>query len=395
MYALILACGTGGGHSGAAFALKMELERRGHTAVFMDPYTLISENLSDNVGGAYISMVQRVPWLFAIIYQMGEIYRKLPIRSPVYALNKRMADPLRRYLAEHHFDVILIPHLFPAMIVKAMKEDGAELPPTIYIPTDYTCIPFTEETGCDYMDIPSPRLVDEFLAKGIKPEEILTFGIPVRPEFSNQTPREELLVQIDLDPEKHYILLSGGSMGAGKLYRAAKKLQRFLRIHPDYVLIVVCGTNDLLYNRLDSRYGNNSQMIRLHVVENMGTLMKVSDAILTKPGGLSCTEGAVCNRPIIFVSPIRGCESHNLEFFSTLGLGVNLVNHRGRIGRALELLDGSEYEEQMLKMQREEINPHAAEDICDFAEKLVKERDLQEQSEEDPKLRLVYPAEET
>ncbi len=373
MDALIMACGTGGGHSGAAFALKEELEKRGYTADFLDPYTLINEKLSTNIGDAYVDMVRRAPWAFAALYQAGEIYRRLPVRSPVYALNKRMADPLRRYLAEHHYDVILAPHLFPGMIVKAMKEDGAELPPTIYVPTDYTCIPFTEETGCDYMVIPSPRLVDDFISHGIEPEEIRTYGIPVRAEFSDPTPREELLEQLELDPDKRYLLLAGGSMGAGKLYKVAKKLKKFLRVHPNHVLVVVCGTNRKLYSRLDRHYGKMEQVILLHVTEHMGALMKVSDAILTKPGGLSCTEAAVCNRPIIFVSPIRGCESHNLSFFSTLGLGVDLVKHRRRIGRTLDQLAKPEYAEQMLRLQREEINADAAADICDFAETLVSE----------------------
>ncbi len=337
----------------------------------MDPYSLISEKMGENVGGAYISMVLRAPWAFAALYQMGELYRKLPIRSPVYAFNKRMADPLRRYLGEHQYDMILIPHLFPAMVIKAMKEDGADLPPTIYIPTDYTCIPFTEETGCDYMDIPSPRLADEFIAKKIKPETILTFGIPVRAEFFVSTPREKLLEEMDLDPDRHYVLLTGGSMGAGKLFRVVRKLQRFLQIHPDYTLIVVCGTNTQLYNRLTAHYGDHGQIILMQVTDHMGTLMHVSDAILTKPGGLSCTEAAVSNTPIIFISPIRGCESHNLKFFSTLGLGVNLVNHRGRIGSALETFAIPEYREQMIRLQQEEINAHAAEDICDFMETLV------------------------
>ncbi len=373
MDVLIMACGTGGGHSGAAFALKEELEKRGHAAEFLDPYTLINEKLSTNIGDAYVDMVRRAPWAFAALYQAGEIYRRLPIRSPVYALNKRVADPLRRYLAEHHYDVIIASHLFPAMIIKAIKEDGGELPPTIYIPTDYTCIPFTEETGCDYMDIPSARLVDEFLSHGIEPEQIRTFGIPVRAEFSDPTPREELLAQLELDPDKRYLLLAGGSMGAGKIYRVAKKLRKFLRVHPNHVLVIICGTNRKLYNRLDKRYGKEEQMIFLHVTERMGAFMKVSDTILTKPGGLSCTEAAVCNRPIIFVSPIRGCESHNLRFFSVLGLGINLVNHRRRIGRTLDMLAKPEYAEQMLQMQREEINANAAADICDFAESLVQE----------------------
>ncbi len=373
--ALILSCGTGGGHGGTAYALKKELERRGHTADMMDPYTLINEHLGDNIGGAYVSMVRWVPGLFAALYQAGEIYRKLPIRSPVYAFNKRMAAPLRRYVAEHHYDIIIAPHMFPGTVIQAIKDEGADFPPSIYVATDYTCIPFTEEVGCDYQVIPSPRLVDEFAAKGIDPAKIRPFGIPVRREFSDTIPREELIGQLGLDPTKRYILLASGSMGSGKLTRVVRKLEKYLDVHPNHVLVVICGTNDRLYDRLFSRYEDHPQMILLHITDRMGAYMQVSDAIITKPGGLSVTEAAVVGKPMIFVEPIRGCESHNLKFFSILGMGADLVNHRGRVGRTLELLTQPEYAQQMIRLQHEEINPHAAEDVCDLAEEIVREEE--------------------
>ena len=39
MEALILSCGTGGGHNAAGYAVKEELERRGHNVKMLDPYT--------------------------------------------------------------------------------------------------------------------------------------------------------------------------------------------------------------------------------------------------------------------------------------------------------------------------------------------------------------------
>lgn len=40
MDALILTCGTGGGHNSAAKAVKEEMERRGHHVHLMNPYML-------------------------------------------------------------------------------------------------------------------------------------------------------------------------------------------------------------------------------------------------------------------------------------------------------------------------------------------------------------------
>ena len=44
MDALILSCSTGGGHNAAGFAVKEELERRGHQVTMLDPYTLAGDS---------------------------------------------------------------------------------------------------------------------------------------------------------------------------------------------------------------------------------------------------------------------------------------------------------------------------------------------------------------
>ena len=58
-----------------------------------------------------------------------------------------MTDRMEEYLQQHSFDVIVMPHIFPAEILGHMKNSGITLPPTIFVATDYACIPFTEETA--------------------------------------------------------------------------------------------------------------------------------------------------------------------------------------------------------------------------------------------------------
>ena len=83
MRVLILSCSTGGGHNAAAHAIEEEMKRRGHTVTVLDPYELKGRNLDHKVGDFYIHLVQRAPSLFGAAYRMGELYRRLPWRSPV------------------------------------------------------------------------------------------------------------------------------------------------------------------------------------------------------------------------------------------------------------------------------------------------------------------------
>ena len=71
MDALILSCGTGGGHNSAGKAILQELERRGHHAEMLNPYSLRSERLSEKIDSTYISTVQHVPDVFGAAYKLG------------------------------------------------------------------------------------------------------------------------------------------------------------------------------------------------------------------------------------------------------------------------------------------------------------------------------------
>ena len=183
MKALILSCNTGGGHNAAGAALKEMLEERGHEAVFLDYLTLAGKWTSALVGDLYIDVVKKAPRAFGCAYKVGMFVSKTAKKSPVYYVNSLMAKYLNRYLKEHPVDVVFMPHLYPAETISYMKKKGMPLPLTIAVMTDYTCIPFWEETCCDYYIVPHPELIDECAKRGIPREKMIPFGIPVSRKF--------------------------------------------------------------------------------------------------------------------------------------------------------------------------------------------------------------------
>ena len=213
MDALILSCGTGGGHNAAGRALEEELKRRGHRAVMLDPYDLMSTRLSALVGQVYIRIAQRMPRLFGLIYRIGDLVRRIPGHSPVYYANRNMVSVMREYLKTHRYDVVFMPHLFPAEILTAVKRAGGRVPLMVFVATDYACIPFTEETECDYYVLPSPKSAGEFIRYGIPKEKLLPFGIPISAAFGEKISRDAACEALGL-PLKTDIFFSPGEASA-------------------------------------------------------------------------------------------------------------------------------------------------------------------------------------
>ena len=101
---------------------------------------------------------KRRPDFSGLFYKLGMVASRLLKKSPVYYINGRMAKYLDGYLREHPVDVLIMPHLYPAETITYMKRKGMKLPLTVAVMTDYTCIPFWEETDCDYYVLPHEAL---------------------------------------------------------------------------------------------------------------------------------------------------------------------------------------------------------------------------------------------
>ena len=295
MNVLILSCNTGGGHNAAASAIAERLRRRGHTAEQVDFLSLGGKKVSDAASGIYVEMVKRAPALFGVVYGLGDLVsaadRVLGLRSPVYAANAAVVPALAKYLAEHLCDAVVATHMFPAMALTEMKRRGMALPLTAAVATDYSCIPFFGEADCDYLLLSSALCREEFVRRGFAPEKIVALGIPVSESFRERVGRDEARRQLGLSTQNRWVLVMGGSMGAGQINLLTRCLLR--RMEPDVNLIVICGSNVRLQKTLDRQYRNDPRVRIVGYTDQVARYMEASDLLYTKPGGITSTEGAV------------------------------------------------------------------------------------------------------
>lgn len=368
METLILSCGTGGGHNAAGEAVAEELKKRGHHVELLNPYDLKNPKLAAVIDKIYIKMVQRIPELFGIIYRIGDLYRRLPFRSPVYFANRKMAGLVEEYIDEHSFDAIVVPHLYAAEILTGIKAQGKHLPPVFFLATDYTCIPFTEETDCDYVVIPSDDLTEEFADRGIEREKLYPLGIPVKSAFCSGLSRRKAKEEVGLSAEKHYILVVGGSVGAGKIPLIVKLLFRHFK-NKNAELVVICGNNEHLYQELKKEYGKRIILIR-HT-DCMAAYMRACELIISKPGGLSSTEAAVSGTALIHITPIPGCESRNMSYFASRNMSVPVWRVEKELLPACKKLLHREAREKMIRCQWANINRNVTGDICNLIEEVT------------------------
>lgn len=381
MKILILSCSTGGGHNAAGKAVKERLEYEGHEAVMMDPFTLKSEKTARNVGNTYIRVASHFPGLFGFIYKIGSAITSSRHKSPVYYADSLMVKRLYAYLRENHFDAIVMPHLFPAEMVTCMKRRHMEIPPTIAIATDYTCIPFWEETECDYYILPHKDLEDENIKRGLPSEKLYSLGIPVSMAFSEKPDKPRSKARLHLPADKPVFLVMSGSMGFGKMHLFVFELTR--KLTHDEQLIIICGNNKKMYHILKHAYRKNKNVHITGYTEHVSQYMDASDVIFTKPGGLTSTEALVKNIPIVHTAAIPGCETKNSEFFVSRGLSLASEHTHIQVSQGITLVENKEIREAMITTQKKYASPNAAADIVKLLSKITEEAAKKNEAKEE------------
>ena len=191
MKILILSCDTGEGHNSAGRAVKEAAELKGHTVEMMDMFLLSGKRTSHAVAGAYVGIVKHIPFFFGFIYKVGMLISSFRRKSPVYFANALLGKKLASYIDGHDFDIVVTPHLYPAETMTYMKKKKLLHIPAVAVGTDYTCIPFWEETNLDYYVIPHEDLIPEYVNRGVPKEKLLPYGIPVRQDFCKNLSKED------------------------------------------------------------------------------------------------------------------------------------------------------------------------------------------------------------
>ena len=221
---LILSCDTGEGHNSAGKAIKEAAEHKGHSVTMIDMFLLSGKGTSHAVSGAYIGIVKHIPFFFGLLYKVGMLISSDKRKSPVYFANALLCKKLSAYIESNGFDAVVTPHLFPAETLSCMKRKNLLHIPAVSVGTDYTCIPFWEETNVDYYVIPHDDLTDEFAKRGIPENKLLPLGIPVRQAFCTRTAKAAARTRLHLPSDVPIFLVMSGSMGFGKLAVFAAEL---------------------------------------------------------------------------------------------------------------------------------------------------------------------------
>ena len=355
---LILSSNNGQGHNSVAQAIIEAAEARGDAAVMIDALLFVSPQTSEFIEKVYINGTLHTPKLIGTGNEFAELLEKAGVQSREFT---QAARHLTRFIRANRFDSVIATHVFAAQILSSVDAEVRQKLTTAFVATDYSYVPFTSDTALDFYFLPHKKLLADFL-KSAPGRNYVISGIPTRAAMREKRPKEEARGELALPQDRPIAIIMTGSMGFGD---ALPLLDALLLRSTDAYIVVMCGNNEKLRKTLTERYGASGRVKPISYTNQVSLYLDAADVLLSKPGGLSSTEAAVKEIPLVHMNPLPGWEEENVRFFAALGMSLSGKTAEEMADAAASLLSDRAAAQQMMRRQGEEINKHAADDVLD------------------------------
>ncbi|MGR6127737.1 MGDG synthase family glycosyltransferase [Paenibacillus sp. SER-28] len=369
---LILYASYGEGHVQAARAIMDSLRRLGRCEVQL--LDLMAEShpwLNGLTKFVYMQSFKTIPQLYGWVYNItrgmqaksafGHVLHSFGMRQLTLTLKKELPD--------------LVIHTFPQLALPALRRKMGMNLPIVNVVTDFDLHGRWLHPDIDRYYVATEDIQQEAAQRGIPIDRIIATGIPIHASFYNMF-ANEIPVQEQVIPsqqaETTTLLIMAGAYG---VLSGILDICRQLSQLPQLRLLIVCGRNQQLKAELDALYADDPDIYTYGFVDFVPALMRASNLVITKPGGITLSESIASGLPILVFKPVPGQELNNALYLQQKGAARIARTTEELIQHCLDLISIPSLAEEMTQAIELLRKPHPADQIAeDILHQLVDKR---------------------
>ena len=368
----ILHASAGGGHKRAAQAIATAVAGRdpGATVREVDTLVFASRLYRRTYAQSYNVLAARAPRFWGVLYRTwgaAPVNRgTAPVRLALDRLNLRR---LVRVVEREQPDAVVCTHFLPVEALSPVRRAGRLEVPLYCVITDFAAHPFWVFPHVDRYFVASQGVADELAEHGVERSRIEVTGIPVEPRFAVPIGRDAARERFSLDRTRPVVLVMGGGSGVGPLASLADRLAALPQA-PE--VVVLCGTNARLRQQIEdlevagAGRGNTRGVVRaLGFTHEVDALLEACDVVVSKAGGLTCSEALIKRTPLVIFRPTPGQEEANAAFLSAAGAAVHAASIEEVQATVERWLADPAARERVREAAGRIAKPHAAESIAE------------------------------
>ncbi|MDO4711760.1 MAG: glycosyltransferase [Peptostreptococcaceae bacterium] len=339
MKILLLTGKFGMGHFTAAQALEQKIRpilEKKDELYLVDIFEHTYGDFAELIYKSYRTFIHKGAPLYNMAYKKAtQGFENSAVLSKIY---RSLQEAISRLLSSERPDLVISTYSVASMLVSDYKiETGASFVSVTAI-TDVSPHDSWVNKATDHYLVADEQSREYLYLKQVPREKITISGIPVTKKF------EEYLFKRNrrsADPKEKRLLVMGGGLG---LLPRSIAFYRELNDLKEVKTTVVTAKNESLFKKLRGRFENIEV---LGYRQDIFSMMRQADLLLTKAGGISTFE-AICTRtPLIVFRPFLEQETANAKLILQHRIGIVLEQGLERADEAILSI------ERLLKNNRE------------------------------------------
>jgi len=356
---LILTVSVGNGHNQAAFNMQKTLQQAGYDTITIDFLQVQRYGLPNLLSKAYKTIIEYKPTFFRQICKISEIDTFNNVNSMLAKTSQRA---IGRLIKTYQPDTILCTHFFPLAAAAAYKKKYHSAFKLVGIVTDYIVHPIWDVASVDQYFVAHPSLLPQLKSSLHPSGSIIPSGIPVGTDFTpvvHSSSLKKLLIMTSWQTDE-----------------TMSMILQALETLPAITEVTFITGNDLpRQKKLEKIAAHHKNYTILGFTNQVAALMKETDLLITKPGGLTITEALATATPILIFSPIPGIEEANARFLEKEHFGVwaqngsQLQNYLAAFTKAPQLLTA--LSKNMLAQQSSQASSKILDHLTSAIEKVA------------------------
>ncbi len=332
---LVISARTGGGHRAAALAIINELEKHS------DKVEVIHHDFMENAPRPIrdipkmYSGVTKLKSAWGTIFKLTEGTKRA--QFALEAMGMPYKKEFRQLLDRFAPDLIVSCHFGVNPILSTLKTYDRKIPFITVVTDLVTGHPMWFDKRADLIIVPSQESYLRARGFGVPSSRLKVIGQPVSADYSHvkltkQTAKSDLGWPADLPT----ILIMAGGDGMGKINSLSRKIDK---MNQNVHMAIIAGRNKSLYKTLKARKFQKPVNI-YEFRDDIPTMMRAADVLLTKAGPGTIVEGIVSRLPIVLFDFLPGQEEGNLLYVVENKAGIWASTNTLAVIAVQDILDG-------------------------------------------------------
>ncbi|MDM5186967.1 diglucosyl diacylglycerol synthase [Bacillus sp. DX4.1] len=365
---LILTAHYGNGHVQVAKTLAQTFRQKGIEDVIV----------CDLFGESHPVITDITKYLYLKSYTIGKELYRLFYYGVEKIYDKKIASwyanfgrkRLKALLHAEKPDIVI--NTFPIIAVPELKKQTGFSIPVYNVLTDFCLHKIWIHREVDRYFVATDYVKKVMVEIGVPAEQIVETGIPIRKNFESIINPEILYNKYHLSREKKILLIVAGAHGV--LGNVKELCQSFMSV-PNLQTAVVCGKNETLKQELLELQEQKPEALKVFgYVENIDELFRITSCMITKPGGITLSEAAALQVPVILYKPVPGQENENAIYFEKKGAAVVIREDDDIFARTEALLQD---DMRLLQMKEAIKSIYRPEPACHIVDAILEENHVQ------------------